>query len=128
MKAQGGRVVFDIDYRPVLWGLAAKENGEDRFVASAKVTAELQRILPYCDLIVGTEEEVHILGGSTDTVAALREIRAHSDALLVCKRGPRGCAAFPGASVSMARSVSATASATAIATARTRSSARSPPR
>ena len=97
MKAQGGKVVFDIDYRPVLWGLAAKENGEDRFVASAKVTAELQRILPYCDLIVGTEEEVHILGGSTDTVAALREIRRHSDALLVCKRGAQGCVAFPGA-------------------------------
>ena len=97
MKAQGGKVVFDIDYRPVLWGLAAKENGEDRFVASAKVTAELQRILPYCDLIVGTEEEVHILGGSTDTVAALREIRTHSDALLVCKRGAQGCVAFPGA-------------------------------
>ena len=35
MKAQGGRVVFDIDYRPVLWGLAGKANGEDRFVASA---------------------------------------------------------------------------------------------
>lgn len=97
MKGQGGRVVFDIDYRPVLWGLAGKANGEDRFVASAAVTAELQRVLPMCDLIVGTEEEVHILGGTTDTVAALRAIRAHSDALLVCKRGADGCVAFPGA-------------------------------
>jgi len=96
MKAQGGRVIFDIDYRPVLWGLAAKANGEDRFIASAAVTAELQRVLPFCDLIVGTEEEVHILGGSTDTVAALRAIRARSDALLVCKRGAAGCVAFPG--------------------------------
>jgi len=97
MKAQGGRVVFDIDYRPVLWGLAQKANGEDRFVASAAVTRELQRVLPLCDLIVGTEEEVHILGGTTDTVAALRAIRAQSDALLVCKRGAAGCTAFPGA-------------------------------
>lgn len=96
MKAQGGRVVFDIDYRPVLWGLAQKANGEDRFVASAAVTTELQKVLPLCDLIVGTEEEVHILGGTTDTVAALRAIRANSDALLVCKRGPKGCVAFPG--------------------------------
>lgn len=96
MKAQGGRVVFDIDYRPVLWGLAGKANGEDRFVASASVTAELQKVLPLCDLIVGTEEEVHILGGTTDTVAALRAIRENSDALLVCKRGPKGCVAFPG--------------------------------
>ena len=96
MKAAGGRVIFDIDYRPVLWGLAAKENGEDRFVASASVTEALQRILPLCDLIVGTEEEVHILGGTTDTLAALRAIRAGTDALLVCKRGSAGCVAFPG--------------------------------
>jgi 5-dehydro-2-deoxygluconokinase len=96
MKAGGGRVIFDIDYRPVLWGLAAKENGEDRFVASASVTEALQRILPLCDLIVGTEEEVHILGGTTDTLAALRAIRAQTDALLVCKRGSAGCVAFPG--------------------------------
>lgn len=96
MKANGGRVVFDIDYRPVLWGLAQKANGEDRFVASAAVTEKLQQVLPLCDLIVGTEEEVHILGGTTDTVAALRAIRANSDALLVCKRGPKGCVAFPG--------------------------------
>ena len=96
MKANGGRVIFDIDYRPVLWGLAQKANGEDRFVESAAVTESLQRILPLCDLIVGTEEEVHILGGTTDTVAALRAIRAGSDALLVCKRGAMGCVAFPG--------------------------------
>jgi len=96
MKAQGGRVVFDIDYRPVLWGLAAKANGEDRFVVSADATRELQRILPLCDLIVGTEEEIHILGGTTDTMAALRTIRAQSGALLVCKRGAAGCVAFAG--------------------------------
>lgn len=97
VKATGGRVIFDIDYRPVLWGLASKENGEDRFVASAAVTAELQKVLPLCDLIVGTEEEIHILGGSTDTMEALRAIRASSDALLVCKRGAEGCSAFPEA-------------------------------
>ncbi|MEJ7925667.1 5-dehydro-2-deoxygluconokinase [Sphingobium sp. AN641] len=97
VKAAGGRVVFDIDYRPVLWGLAGKDNGEDRFVADADVTAALQRVLPLCDLIVGTEEEVHILGGTTDTMAALGAIRAKSAALLVCKRGADGCVAFPDA-------------------------------
>lgn len=97
MKANGGRVIFDIDYRPVLWGLAGKANGEDRFVASSAVTAQLRRVLPLCDLIVGTEEEVHILGGTTDTIAALRAIRAESPALLVCKRGAGGCVAFPDA-------------------------------
>jgi 5-dehydro-2-deoxygluconokinase len=97
MKASGGKVIFDIDYRPVLWGLTTKDNGEDRFVADAGVTARLQQILPLCDLIVGTEEEVHILGGTIDTLAALREIRTRSAALLVCKRGALGCVAFPGA-------------------------------
>ena len=97
MKAKGGRVIFDIDYRPVLWGLAAKDSGAERFVESAKVTAQLRRVLPLCDLIVGTEEEMHILGGTMDTIEALRGIRAASDALLVYKRGAQGCIALPDA-------------------------------
>jgi 5-dehydro-2-deoxygluconokinase len=97
VKAAGGRVAFDIDYRPVLWGLTGKDAGENRFVADQKVTEKLQEVLPLCDLIVGTEEEIHILGGATDTIAALRTIRQGTDALLVCKRGPDGCIAFPGA-------------------------------
>ncbi|MDB5470566.1 MAG: iolC [Caulobacter sp.] len=95
-KANGARVVLDIDYRPVLWGLTAREAGENRFVANDKVTAVLQQVLPLCDLIVGTEEEIHILGGATDTIGALRNIRRISQALLVCKRGADGCSAFPG--------------------------------
>ncbi len=31
-KAAGRKVVFDIDYRPVLWGLAGHDAGENRFV------------------------------------------------------------------------------------------------
>jgi len=96
-RASGGKVVFDVDYRPVLWGLTARDMGEDRFVAHEAVTGILQRVLPICDLIVGTEEEMHILGGSTDTVTALRAVRERTGALLVCKRGPKGCSAFPGA-------------------------------
>ena len=92
----GARVVFDIDYRPVLWGLTRKDQGENRYVADAGVTARLQQVLPLCDLVVGTEEEIHILGGADDTLAALRAIRARSAALLVCKRGPQGCVAYPG--------------------------------
>lgn len=97
MKAKGGRVIFDIDYRPVLWGLAGKDNGEDRFIANADVTRALQDVLPLVDLVVGTEEEIHILGGTTDTIAALDTIRAATGALLVCKRGALGCTAFDGA-------------------------------
>src|SRR3546814_590943 len=95
-KAAGGRVIFDIDYRPVLWGLTERDMGENRFVAHDAVTARLQQVLPLCDLIVGTEEEIHILGGDTDTIAALRAIRGASDATIVCKRGALGCSAFAG--------------------------------
>jgi 5-dehydro-2-deoxygluconokinase len=96
-RAAGSRVVFDIDYRPVLWGLTAPDAGENRFVASPAVTVRLQEIAPLCDLIVGTEEEFHILGGSTDTVSALRAVRALTTATLVCKLGAHGCVAFEGA-------------------------------
>ena len=63
---------------------------------SDQVTEHLKPILPHCDLIVGTEEELHIAGGSEDTLAAIRAIRAVSPATIVCKRGPMGCVVFPG--------------------------------
>ncbi len=96
-RANGARTALDIDYRPNLWGLAGHAAGEERFIESAAVTAKLQSTLPLFDLIVGTEEEFHIAGGSTDTIAALRAVRAVSAATLVCKRGPMGAAAFTGA-------------------------------
>jgi len=91
------RTALDIDYRPNLWGLAGHDAGEARFIESAAVTAKLQSSLHLFDLIVGTEEEFHIAGGTTDTVAALRAVRAVSDATLVCKRGPMGATAIEGA-------------------------------
>ncbi|WP_371398859.1 5-dehydro-2-deoxygluconokinase [Marinovum algicola] len=96
-RAAGARCALDIDYRPNLWGVAGHGAGERRFVESAAVTAKLQESLPLFDLIVGTEEEFHIAGGSTDTVAALRAVRAVSGATLVCKRGAAGAVAFTGA-------------------------------
>jgi 5-dehydro-2-deoxygluconokinase len=95
-RAADARVVFDVDYRPVLWGLTERDRGEDRFIPAGEVTARLQEVLPLCDLVVGTEEEMHILGGSADTVRALAAIRARTAALLVCKLGAAGCAAFAG--------------------------------
>ena len=96
-RALGARTALDIDYRPNLWGLAGHGAGESRFIESAAVTAKLQGHLGLFDLIVGTEEEFHIAGGSTDTVAALRAVRAVSAATLVCKRGAAGAVAFAGA-------------------------------
>jgi 5-dehydro-2-deoxygluconokinase len=96
-RKHGARTALDIDYRPNLWGLAGHGDGESRFIESAAVTAKLQGTLHLFDLIVGTEEEFHIAGGTTDTIAALRAVRAVSDATLVCKRGPMGAATFTGA-------------------------------
>jgi 5-dehydro-2-deoxygluconokinase len=97
-RDEPGRVVFDIDYRPNLWGLAGHDEGEARYVRSEMVTRQLAEILPQCDLIVGTEEELHIAGGQEDTLAAIRAIRAMAPAAtIVCKRGPMGCVVFTGA-------------------------------
>jgi 5-dehydro-2-deoxygluconokinase len=95
-KANGGRVVFDIDYRPNLWGLAGHEAGFERYVKSDRVTAAYQAILPDCDLIVGTEEEIRIAAGAEDLPAALKAIRAVSKATIVLKRGAMGCIVYDG--------------------------------
>lgn len=95
-KAAGTKVIVDIDYRPVLWGLTSLGDGETRFISSAGVSEHLQTIIPYLDLIIGTEEEVHIAGGSTDTIIALKKIRELTDATIVLKLGPLGCTVIEG--------------------------------
>jgi 5-dehydro-2-deoxygluconokinase len=88
---QARRFVFDIDYRPVLWGLTSPGMGEQRFVASKHVTEKLQEVIPLAHLVIGTEEEFHIAGGCEDTEEALRRLRRISKAVFVVKRGPLGC-------------------------------------
>ncbi len=95
-RETGAKTALDIDYRPNLWGLAGHGAGEERFIDSPAVTARLQKALALFDLIVGTEEEFHIAGGTTDTVQALKNVRALTAATLVCKRGPMGAVAFTG--------------------------------
>jgi 5-dehydro-2-deoxygluconokinase len=95
-KKLGRKIIIDIDYRPNLWGLAGHGAGEERYIKSDKVSAHLQSILTDCDLIIGTEEEVHIAGGTEDTLAALRKIRSLSKGTIVLKRGPMGCVVYSG--------------------------------
>ena len=97
VKENGGKVVFDIDYRPNLWGLGGHAEGFGRYVKSSRVSSELKAVLPDCDLIVGTEEEVLIASGESDLTAALKAIRAVSDATVVLKRGAMGCIVYEGA-------------------------------
>jgi len=90
------KFVFDIDYRPVLWGLTSPGMGEQRFVASKPVTKKLQEVIPLAHLVIGTEEEFHIAAGCEDTDEAVRRLQKISKATLVLKRGPMGCTVFTG--------------------------------
>jgi 5-dehydro-2-deoxygluconokinase len=90
--------VLDIDYRPVLWGLTGRGEGQNRYVPDEKVTAQLQQVLPQFDLLIGTEEEFLIAGGVPgDLVGSLRKVREVTPAALVVKRGADGCCFVPGA-------------------------------
>lgn len=95
-RRHGLRTALDIDYRPVLWGLTSLGDGETRFIESGPVTSQLQEVLHLFNLVVGTEEEFHIAGGSTDTLTALKNVRNATKATLVCKRGPMGCVVLEG--------------------------------
>jgi 5-dehydro-2-deoxygluconokinase len=95
-KQNGGKVVFDIDYRPNLWGLAGHAEGFERYVKSDRVSGQLKTVLPDCDLIVGTEEEIMIASGADDVLGALKTIRSLSPATIVLKRGAMGCIVYDG--------------------------------
>jgi len=95
-RQHGRTVVLDIDYRPNLWGIGGHGAGESRYARAARVTEALSAVLPACDLIVGTEEEMHIAAGIEDTLAAIRHLRSLTAAVIVCKRGARGCVVFAG--------------------------------
>ncbi len=96
-RENGAKIIFDIDYRPNLWGLAGHDAGESRYIASRAVSERLGTVLADCDLIVGTEEEVLIASGETDLLSGLKKIRASSKATIVLKRGPMGCVVYDGA-------------------------------
>jgi len=97
-RAHGTLRVLDIDYRPVLWGLTTRGDGQTRYVPDAAVTSALQEVLPQFDLLIGTEEEFVIAGGVPgDLLACLRRIRAITPAQMVVKLGPLGCCLVDGA-------------------------------
>lgn len=88
------KVIFDLDYRPVLWGLTPVGDGENRYINDQQVSAVYQSILASCDLLVGTEEEVCIAGGAATLDAALSNLRQFTQAPVVVKSGEKGCRVF----------------------------------
>ena len=95
-KKHGLKIVLDIDYRPVLWGLAGHGGGAQRAGGAAEITRVYQAFLPHCDLVVGTEEEILVAGGGNASLEALRVIRSRTPATIVMKRGVAGCVVFEG--------------------------------
>ncbi len=95
-RAAGRKVIFDIDYRPNLWGLAGHAAGEARYIRSPVVTARLESIVGEVDLIVGTEEELMIAGGAESPLEAVRRVRQMTDGVVVLKQGSMGCVVFDG--------------------------------
>lgn len=85
------KVIFDLDYRPVLWGLTVRGDGESRYKMSEKVSQHYQAIIPKCHLIVGTEDEVLIAGNANSLDTALLTIRSLTSAPIILKRGEKGC-------------------------------------
>jgi 5-dehydro-2-deoxygluconokinase len=95
-KAAGRQIIFDVDYRPNLWGLAGHAAGETRYIASPAVTERLASVVADCDLVVGTEEELMIAGGTASPLDAVRRLRELTSATIVLKQGPMGCVVFTG--------------------------------
>ena len=95
-KRHAGKVAFDVDYRPNLWGLGGHEAGFERYVKSDAVSKRLRPVLPDCDLIVGTEEEIMIAAGADNVLDSLKGIRAITGATIVLKRGAKGCVVYDG--------------------------------
>ena len=56
----------------------------------------LVAVIRESDVVVGTEEEFCSAMAESDVSAALRATRGQSTAVLVCKRGARGCDVYPG--------------------------------
>lgn len=104
VRAAGGRVVLDLDWRATLWP-----------EGPAGYAREMAAFLPLCDLVVGTEDEFTAAAGSTaasaqpsattydggaafarDAADALDVVRSRTRAALVLKRGAQGAEVHDG--------------------------------
>lgn len=90
-RSRSIKVILDIDFRPVLWGLAAVGEANRMHAQSGDVTSAYQAVLPLCDLVVGTADEVLIAGGGASVEASISAIRELTRGTMVLKRGQLGC-------------------------------------
>ncbi|HEY4003442.1 MAG TPA: 5-dehydro-2-deoxygluconokinase [Candidatus Xenobia bacterium] len=85
----GTKIVYDIDFRPVLW--ASLNPG----MTAHEMSARMQRFLPAVDLLVGTEEEYQALMDQPDAQAAYGAAHALAPGVAVMKLGKMGALVAP---------------------------------
>lgn len=95
-EAHDVRVVLDIDFRPALWGAAPLGQGQSMTAEVPAASAALAEVLPRCDLVVGTEEEILMAGGASDLDTARDRVRALARGAVVVKSGAQGNTVYPG--------------------------------
>jgi len=96
-KKLGLKIILDIDYRPVLWKVSGHGEGENRYVENPNFSKRIGEIIPECNLIVGTEEEFIAAGNVRNVADAVIAIRKKTSAILVLKKGEKGCEVYyPG--------------------------------
>ncbi|WP_405481093.1 5-dehydro-2-deoxygluconokinase [Streptomyces sp. NBC_00009] len=86
-RAKAGITVFDLDWRPVLWGDAAWEDPE-------QARPHYAEALRHATVAVGNVDEVEIATGEREPAAAARALLAAGVRLAVVKQGPKGVLAM----------------------------------
>lgn len=90
-RGAGRRVALDIDYRPALWGEAPLAHGDARAGrGSGRAGNTLRRLVPLCDVVVGTEDEIRVVGAREDAREAADTILGLGAHEVVVKEGARG--------------------------------------
>ncbi|MET7512952.1 5-dehydro-2-deoxygluconokinase [Streptomyces sp. NPDC005480] len=86
-RAKAGITVFDLDWRPTLWGDAAWEDPE-------QARPHYAEALRHATVAVGNVDEVEIATGEREPAAAARALLAAGVRLAVVKQGPKGVLAM----------------------------------
>lgn len=99
-KELGLKVIFNIDYIPSLWGVTAKTDVNSTSIHSISVGKAMQKILPYCDLVIGSSSEICLLGGNESQSFALKKIKEIAKDVIVVENSDDGsCMIFDTSSI-----------------------------
>lgn len=89
-RAEGRKVVMDIDFRSPLWGLAGWGEATKPVQPGPEVAAAYSNALSKSDLVVGTVDEVLAATGEGELEAALQHLHHRTPAVVIVKLGAQG--------------------------------------